>query len=323
MFLVGLKLQNFCSYEHHDFSFKKPDGTPFQFICFFGPNGIGKSTLLEAIALLTANQSGRDPENVKRSLRKYVRNKDYDPSYDRVAGHNYDSGFAISKEDDLPQMIIEGTYEMDGKSYIVRLTQDGFERNDLAPSSNTEGPWGEDHLLYRQRVAHFVASDSDLSMAKFQLHRDQIKKFESITSKIMRYPTKCLAPSGFLPMDEEYCTDFVIIKKEHRIHYKRMSAGEKKISKSFSELLNLTYDLAHPDPGEPIMDGWPPLLLLDNIEMHIYYDRHVDMVTCMKAYFPQQQIFATTHSGVLIERTLRGENDQHSELMINLEEING
>lgn len=323
MFLVNLKLQNFCSYEHHTFSFKKPDGLPFQFICFFGSNGIGKSSLLEAISLLTANQTGRDPENVKRSLRKYIRNKDYNPAYDRVVGHSYESGYAVPKEDNLPQMIIEGTYEMEGKSYIVRLTQDGFERNDLAPSSNTEGPWGDDHLLYRQRIAHFVSSDSDLSMSKFQLRKEQVSIFEAITSRIMRYPTKCSAPSGLLPMDEEYCTDFVILKKGHRIHYKRMSAGEKKISKSFSELLNLTYDLENPDPGEPVMKGWPPLLLLDNIEMHIYYDRHTEMIQCMKDYFPSQQIFATTHSGVLIERFLENKNDQHTELMIDLEGING
>lgn len=321
LFLTKLTLQNFCSYNHHTFDFKKPDGSPFRYICFFGPNGVGKTNLLEAISLLTANQSGRDPENVKRSLRKYIRNKDYDPCYDRVSRYNYDTGFATSKEDNLPPMIIEGTYEMDGKSYIVRLTQEGFERNDLAPSSNTEGPWGDDHLLYRQRVAHFIASDSDLSMAKFQLHREQVKAFEAITSKIMRYPTECISPSGIVPLDEDYCTDFIIIKKDHRIHYKRMSAGEKKISKSFSELLNLTYDLAHPDPGEPIMDGWPPILLLDNIEMHIYYDRHIDMVACMKSNFPDQQIFATTHSGVLIQNFLDGHRDP-SELMIDLEKIN-
>ncbi len=126
MYLTKLHLQNYCSYEHHTFDFKRPDGMPYKYVCFFGPNGIGKSTLLEAISMLTANQSGRDPANVKRSLRKYVRNKDYDPVYDRVAGHTYRDGFAESKQDNLPIMIIEGTYEMDGKSYIVRLTQYGF-----------------------------------------------------------------------------------------------------------------------------------------------------------------------------------------------------
>jgi predicted ATP-binding protein involved in virulence len=323
LFLTKLHLQNFCNYDHHTFDFKKPDGSPYKYICFFGPNGIGKTTLLEAISLLTMNQMGRDPAYIKRSLRKYVRNKDYNPSYERISGHKYENDFSTEYEDKLPEMIIEGTYEMDGKTYIVRMTQNGFDRNDLAPEDNGPGPWGEDHLLHRQRVAHFITADSDLSLSKFQLRREVMESFENITSTIMRYPTECCEPAGLVPMDQEYCTDFVIHKGHHKIHYKRMSAGERKISKSFSQLLNLIYDLANPDPGEPPMIGWPRLLLLDNVEMHIYYDRHVAMVNCLKEYFPQQQIFATTHSGILIERYLKGENDQDSEMMIDLEKVNG
>lgn len=322
LFLTKLHLENFCNYAHYTFDFHKPDNNPYRFVCFFGPNGIGKTTLLEAISLLTMNQIGRDPEYVRRSLRKYVRNPDYNPSYEKLSGHTYKNNFIAGHEDQLPEMIIEGTYDIDGIPYIVRMNQDGFVRNDLAPEGNGPGPWGDDHLLYRQRVAHFVTSDSDLAMSKFQLRKEQAKTFEGITSTIMRYRTECVAPSGIVPIDRDYCTDFVIHKGQHRIHYKRMSAGERKISKSFSQLLNLVYDLEHPDPGEPEMIGWPPLLLIDNLEMHIYYDRHVAMVECLKQHFPNQQIFATTHSGILIERFRRGENESQNELMIDLETIN-
>lgn len=321
LFLTKLHLENFCSYEHHTFDFKKPDGNPYRYICFFGPNGCGKTTLLEAISLLTMNQKGRDPEYVKRSLRKYIRNKDYDPAYEKISGHVYRNDFAVETQDNLAEMVIEGTYELDGEPYIVRLTQNGFDRNDLAPEGNGPGPWGDDHLLYRQRVAHMITSDSDLSMSKFQLHKDQIKEFEKVTSAVMRFPTECLPPSGIVPIDRDYCTDFVIHKNNIRVHYKRMSAGEKKISKSFSQLLNLVQDLEHPDPGEPVMKGWPRLLLIDNIEMHVYYDRHTTMVECLKTEFSDQQIFATTHSGILIQRFLDGKTDP-SEFMIDLEKIN-
>ncbi len=321
LFLTKLHLENFCNYEHHTFDFKKPDGCPYQYICFFGPNGCGKTTLLEAISLLTMNQIGRHPEYVKRSLRKYVRNKDYDPAYERISGHTYSNDFAVGTTDNLAEMIIEGTYEMNGESYIVRLTQDGFDRNDLAPAGNGPGPWGDDHLLYRQRVAHMITSDSDLSMSKFQIHKNQIKRFEKVTSAVMRFPTECIPPSGIVPVDLDYSTDFVIHKNNHKIHYKRMSAGEKKISKTFSQLLNLVYDLENPDPGEPVMKGWPRLLLIDNIEMHVYYDRHTTMVECIKSNFSEQQIFATTHSGVLIQNFLDGKTNP-SELMIDLEKIN-
>jgi len=322
LFLTKLHLQNFCNYDHHTFDFKRPDGNPYQYICFFGPNGVGKTTLLEAISLLTMNQLGRDPDYIKRSLRKYVRNKDYNPSYERISGHQYKNDMSTKYEDSLAEMIIEGTYELDGEPFTVRLTQNGFDRNDLVPIGNGPGPWGDDHLLYRQRVAHFITADSDLSLSKFQLRHQQSKMFENIMSTIMRFPTECVVPSGVVPVDQDYCTDFVIHKNHHKIHFKRMSAGERKIAKSFSQFLNLIYDLEHPDPGELAMPGWPRLLLFDNIEMHVYYDRHVALLNCLKQSFHQQQIFATTHSGVLIERYNKGENDQSSELMVNLEEIN-
>ena len=138
----------------------------------------------------------------------------------------------------------------------------------------------------------------------------------------MGFETCCSDPSGTLSVDFDYCTDFIIKKNNHNIHYKRMSAGEKKIVKSFSELLNIIYDLEHSGKNEISLAGWPRLLLIDNIEMHIYYDRHISMIECMKKYFPLQQIFTTTHSGTLIERFNRNENDQENELMIDIAKIN-
>lgn len=317
LYLSKLKLQNFCNYENHTFNFCKSNGEPFKFICFFGPNGWGKSSLLEAVSMLTMSFSSRDESNIKRSLRKYVRNTDYNPTFEKISGHGYTKGMISSYQDQLAEMVIEGIYIVDDKEYTVTLTQEGLIRNDFTESEL----WGEDYMFYLQRIAHFVTSDNDLTLSKFQLHKEQVEAFEDITSTIMRFKTECVQPSGLLPMDQDYCTDFILHKNLHKIHYKRMSAGEKKISKSFSQLLNLQYDLAHPGEGEIVLEGWPPIILFDNIEMHIYYDRHVSVVDCLKKYFPQQ-IIATTHSGMLIERFLRGENDQENELMIDLEKIN-
>jgi len=285
------------------------------------------STLLEAISMLTANWSGRGDMFIKQSLQKYVRNKDYDPAWQKVI----DAGKQkVSKE-----MLIEGVYDLAGQEHIIQLTQDGYVRNDFAPIHDPDlededkqaiiqsGPWGEDHLKHRQRIAHFMKSDSDLSMHKFQLHHSQKDKYEKIISTIMRYPARVTEPSGFTSDERSYCVDVTIEKKGHKIHFKRMSAGERKICKSFSEIFNTMQALEHPSPGERAMPGWPPLLLIDNVVMHIYYDRHVQMIDCLKEVFEKQQIFATTHSGVLIQRFLSGENDQSTELMIDLEQFNG
>ena len=320
LFLKSLRLQNFCNYEDHTFNFTKEDGTPYQFICFFGPNGVGKSTALEGISLLTGDQGGRPLSLIQNSLRKYVRSKDYDPSYQRLSGMQYKNSFVAGQHQENEDMLIEGTYVMGGKEYVVSLTQDGWTRNDFI---GNDSPWGDDHLHFRRRIAHFVSSDSDLSLHTFQIHRSRAKDFEAIISTITRYPAECIQPSEMSdnPANKDFCTDFVIVKKKHRIHFKRMSAGERKICKSFSDLLNLIRSLEFPSKDEPRMVGWPRILLLDNIEMHIYYDRHVTMIDCLKQVFARQQIIGTTHSGTLIQRALAGENDTANELWIDLEQI--
>lgn len=326
LFLKKLKLVNYCNFESYEIDFTKPSGEPYKYVCFFGPNGIGKSTLLEAISMLTANWSGRGESFIRQSLQKYVRSEDYDPTWQKVL----DKQIASAPKG----MMIEGTYMMDGDEYIVQLTENGYVRNDFAPIPPDDldkedaaaivqsGPWGREHLKYRQRIAHFLKSDSDLSMHKFQLHFAQKDKFEKIISTIMRYPTKVSEPVGFTGDERTYCTDVTIEKKGHKIHFKRMSAGERKICKSFSEVFNTMQALAYPAPGESAMVGWPRLLLLDNVVMHVYYDRHVQMIDCLKEVFEQQQIFATTHSGVLIQRYLEGHGNS-DELMVDLEQVNG
>jgi len=322
LFLKSLKLVNYCSYVNHTFNFTKPNGEPYKYVCFFGSNGIGKSTVLEAISMLTANWEGRGQQLIRQSLQKYVTDDDYNPGWQKT----------LDKKKQV-NMLIEGTYVMDDNEYVVQLTQNGYIRNDFAPITLDDniddeereillhsGPWGKDNLQYRQRITHFLKTDSDLSLNKFQLHVSQKEKFEKIISLITRFPVTCPEPAGFTGDERSYCTDVIIEKKGRKIHFKRMSAGERKICKSFSDVLNAIRALEHPSKGEIAMPGWPRILLIDNVEMHVYYDRHIKMIECLKEVFSKQQIFATTHSGILIPRFLNGQNDE-DELMIDLEQI--
>lgn len=324
--LKTLRLKNFCQYIDHTFDFTKNKDNleTYQFICFFGFNGSGKSTILEAISLLTGDHGNRPIALIRNSLIKYVRSEDYDPTYTKLTIlKNYE-----------PQMLIEGVYVDNSREYIIRLNENGWTRNDFAPicpadSDEQEknqrlesGPWGEDHLRFRRRICHSITSNSDLSLNRFQIHNDCTKQFKEIIEEITRYKVECLQ-SDYLGAanNKDYCTDMVLIKKNHRVHYKRMSMGEKKICKSFSEILNLMHALQN--YNEQPMPGWPRILLLDELDAHVYYDRHVRFVDCMKNIFPEQQIFATTHSGILVPNFLQGNYDKDREKWFDLAEING
>ena len=297
----------------------------------FWSNGLisHNSTFLEALTLLTSNFYGRDEHSIRAMLEKHVMNPDYVPTYQKKP----ELGSAT-------QMLIEGVFVHEDREYVIALTEAGHIRNDFMPIPPSDaspdeankissgGPWGNYGLRYLQRMVHMVSADSGTSMGRFQVHTSRKADLEKIVSEITRFPTKCQLEHGTTPKEREFSTDLVITKtsrygEKYNIHFKRMSAGERKITKSFSELLNLMNTLANPNnPDEVKMPGWPPIILMDNLVMHVYYDRHVTMVDCIKDVFADQQIFATTHSGILISRHLEGKNDTENEMWINLEDIN-
>lgn len=337
MFLKKIKLIKYAGYKEKTFDFTKPNGDPYRFICFFGPNGYGKTSMLQAIQLLTLNTTGYSPDRVYNKLKSLVYTKSGLGAYTGITEVEYKNNWMTKKKDKKPEMTIEGLFSDGKKDYIVSLNEYGFTQNDLAPiySSNetkeektnilNRGPFGKDHAAYRQRLIHMLKADSDLSMNRFQLKTNAIPMFERIISEIYSYDVKCSLPTGTLPEDMEYSVDFYVVKEDEYIPFKRMSAGEKKIAKSFSELFNIMDDLANPkrkDLNEIPMPGYPKIILIDNVEMHAYYTRHVSLVNELKKTFNHQQIFATTHSGVLIPRYLDGQNDQENEQYIDLHPVN-
>lgn len=304
--LKSLHLKNFCQYKDHTFDFSK-NKTIYPFVCFFGPNGSGKSTVLEAISLLTCETAGLKllEDGTISSLQKFIRSEDCDPTY-------------ASLKNNHENMLVEGIY-VDGKTeYKVKLTEKGFIKNDfysVDEDGNASSPW-DDHLRYRKRICQYLKSDSNL--LRFQLHKSFKSEFEQITEEVMRYKVECVELSEMTEMKSDFYTDLILHKNNQRVHYKRLSQGEKKICKSFSEMLNLIASL---QSGPSPMMGWPRILLMDEIESHVYYDRHVRFINSLKSVFKHQQIFATTHSGVLVPNFKNGNYDKETEKWFDLESI--
>lgn len=313
--LKQLRLKNYCQYADYTFDFTKPDGTPYHYIGLFGRNGVGKTNVLNAITMLVTPESvGRDVKLIKQSLRKFVRNEDYNQ--------------ITTSYSELPRsMLISGVFEYDGKDYTIEMTEDGCTRNDFAPiTQDTEledrfaakqsGPWGKDYLRYLSRMSFYLKSETEISSSKFQINKHSAKQFEEIVSLITGYPAKC---DGSLYNDTMFYTDFYLTKNhDFKIHFKSMSKGERKIAKSFSELFNLCHSLANPKAGETSMAGWPSFVLMDEIENSVYYKSHVKFLQAIRQAYAEQQIFATTHSGVIIERFLNSEHDKEGEIMFDI-----
>jgi len=292
------------------FDFTRPDGSFKPVNAFFGPNGCGKSTGLNAISMLCKARQyiNRVPGQNNLLLRKMQFNKDYDPTY-----------FGFMKYEG--QMEVRGVFADSDKELIVEIKDDEVVRNDLADRSY-------------DNCAH-IDADHPMSMKKFQVPYSRIDLFLDLAHTIYGYPCyvdKIVNSNGVegtnkmldgavktyfnnhqkiitekvntgLTSQEIYkminrdtakdpnafYQDFVLVKGDVKVHHKSMSDGEKKIA---TLLRNLC---------DPVVMDRSDIVLIDNIEMHVYFKRHTKMLDKFRTVFPDKQFIVTSHSGTLLD----------------------
>lgn len=269
MRIKRLDLENFGGFNKASLTFG-------DFTCLVGPNGIGKTTVLNAVSLLLSLLDFQDDEgpvvctehqwipkvSAKQRLEQFL-SKNI-----RLAG---EPGGATSFK-------VAGYFEHDGRDYVVELTEKGFARNEVV-----EQPWWWPGITYFSRF--------DAELTKFQLLASEWGRFaghyEGITGIKLIDPELYTLTSNGQKVD--LAIGFYLDKGPRgRIHVRKASAGEKKIAKALSQIVTL--------------DRPPHIALVDNLEMHVHYKRHLAMFDEVKKLFAGIQIIATTHSTVIIDR---------------------
>jgi len=173
---------------------------------------------------------------------------------------------------------VNGLFEHEGKEYEVVFTQDGFEKNEIL---NKEFWW--------PGLAYFAKFDADTRV--FCLPSEKWERFKEYYDGIFGYNIE----PDFYEMDdgsgekETIVAGFYLYKPQGKVSFERASAGEKKAAKSLSQIVNL--------PDERL----PNIVLVDNLEMHVYYRRHLTMFETVKNMFEGMQVISTTHSTVVVE----------------------
>lgn len=274
-----IHLQRYCGYKDVEFDFTKGNKIK-ELIAFFGPNGCGKSSCLEAIHLLC---NAKRLQNMDTSvlLRKLTFHNDYNPVViDK---------FLKAKE----PMIISGIFATNaGDKEVIIHSNKGVVKNELPYS-------GYGHCYY-------IDADNPMNMSKFQLHDQMKETFLDMAKTVYGYECELQNEVDALgneiteeqyKREEQYTTgeifytDLVINKiySQTKVHFKRMSAGEKKIA-------TLLRDLCNPEYINNI-----DIVLIDNVAMHIYFKRHRLLIDKLLKVFPDKQFIVTTHSGIIVE----------------------
>jgi hypothetical protein len=150
-----------------------------------------------------------------------------------------------------------------------------------------------------QSVTLFIDADDAMNMNKFQIPVPLGEPFLDFAESVYGY--KCSLPEKSIVTEKgagvDYYKDLILYKnapdgKMTKVHFNRFSDGEKKIATLIVGLFAGAYQ------KDEINNG---IILIDNIEMHIYFKRHMTLIKKVNEYFPNHQIIATTHSPVIVK----------------------
>lgn len=278
MKLKTLHLTNFCGFRDSYFDFTI-DGNPKPLAILFGPNGSGKSSVLDAIRLVSSPADFKGRDDFDLQFRKLTFNPDYDQTSDSIKNYNQDTDSFSNTE----KMEISAVFDVEGQDRRVILNnRRGFEINEIGSG----------------RYTFTVGANNPMNLSKFQINASVAEQFLDMATAIYGY--ECYldkAVSEYNGRDGEtitFYTDFILKKypgtyNESKIHFKRFSSGERKIATMLALLLSPTHRNAY------------QIFHIDECDSHIYYKRHLTTIDKLLEYFPDKQLFLTTHSGIIIQ----------------------
>jgi len=265
--VLSLRMQNFGPHEDVTIEFG-----PYPMHCLVGPNGSGKTTTLTAVQLLFGNFSGYARDRYHAKMLRLVRNwKWMTPAQQAAADFSVTGTFEIREPRTKP------------RQYTIALRRQHF------------GFIGEHPGVVRFNLPHYCfMSRFDQELHMFQVRRnrwDLFKElFEAVTGfvieeDVMELDGQPLSQTGDRKMQNliaEYVMGFRVRKEREIITQKQCSAGERKIAKSLSTILN--------KPAQP------NIILIDNVTDHVELARHLPVMNALERCFPDSQILATCHS---------------------------
>jgi hypothetical protein len=275
--IKSLRMINFGGYRDTTFNF---DAQQQPVALLYGPNGFGKSTVLEALRIC-GNPLVFEGREKGPSL--YLRPWIYDPCF--VAG----ADLVVQNK---AKLVIDAVFADENEDeYNVVLSNNGFLLNELPPLHNG-------HVFYAD-------ADHPINWSKFQLHSEHAGKFIELAEAIYGFETDLdhdvtdkIREYDGTKTQHKFFQNVVIRKGKDRVPFARMSAGEKKIA-------TLVRQLCDPDN----LDG-RNIVLIDNLDLHVYFARHPIMIDRLTKYFSKHQFIITCHSHTMIKHVEATYGDQ-------------
>lgn len=294
---------------------------------FIGDNGVGKSTVLDAIAILFSWLNARfsSPKGRGRNIRKEdIRNgseycflsvetvhKGMDTHWSLFKGiaphHQIDRYTDLSSLDSLVSYIRES---FEDERYL--FTFYGVNRNvsaitlnkriyglkegmrDVVRSNFSNTSWKQFFNWYYERE-----NEENRMKARFnaQYHDESLDAIRDCLSEVF--------PDYRNLRIEDRPTRFMIEKDSQQINFERLSDGEKCY---ITLVLDIARRLSQQNDGsKSILDG-EQLIMIDEVDLHLHPSWQLSVVSNLQRKFPNCQFFVTSHSSLVLSSL--GENSQ-------------
>lgn len=313
MFLKRLKLKNFRGFTSNELCFATgEDGTESRkTTILLGGNGIGKSSILKAIALVT---SGRDalaqlveePESWIQKGKRYclveatLQNQDGD---EREISVRIEKGDGVSDVLDRTRdslKLLEDALDYTNRSYFVLAY--GASRR-LSRATNRGGRKSMYRHPRAQRLATLFDSDASLvSVESWAMDVDYQRK-RGAMSLIKAVLSDFLKEVNFKRIDKAK-GQLLFDTPLGEVPMSQLSDGYQNIAAWVGDLLYRITETFE-DYDNPLSTRG--LLLIDEIDLHLHPSWQRELLQFLQERLPNFQIVATTHSPVTAQQAQSGE----------------
>ncbi len=350
-YFLSLSLENVRSFgAKQTISFAREDGRPAQWTIILGDNGVGKTTVLKALASVVKEDGSPSDEPYGRAAMWRIANSTWSPH------RNNDSLMAELETAVIQDALLNGSKAGEDfeiiYSSVAKVNGGGMMSQRHNPrslicygygagrttgnSTLSETPEAVDtcasifddraDLLNPEEWFLNIDYGSKLAGEKNKQLADARDRVEKMLIDVLPGVTKIQIAAAGTPQKPQISLQFLL--HDTWVRLRDMSLGYQTLVVWLTDLASKLY-VRYPESDNPLAE--PAIVLIDEIDLHLHPKWQRELLSVLSSIFPETQFIATAHSPLVVQAAgdeganvvlLRREGDQ-TVVVTDVEDVRG